>query len=126
MVSHHKRCSDSAGVIAALLALVDIYFAGRGEDEGSDDAEGTAVLEIHNSAGNLVGGDSADWLDDGFGNLVAEVTDTYDAATGGLDLYRGSGRPCGQLADAVPTLITACGAVLAAFSQPPKLVRRRT
>jgi hypothetical protein len=30
-----------------------------------------------------------------------------------------------QLADAIPTLITACGAILAAFSQPPKLVRRR-
>lgn len=31
-----------------------------------------------------------------------------------------------QLAEAVPTVITACGAVLAAFSQPPKLLRRRT
>jgi hypothetical protein len=30
-----------------------------------------------------------------------------------------------QLADAVPTLITVCGALFAAFSQPPKLVRRR-
>ena len=29
-----------------------------------------------------------------------------------------------QLADAIPTLITACGAVLAAFSQPPRLQRR--
>jgi hypothetical protein len=29
-----------------------------------------------------------------------------------------------QLADALPTLITACGAVLAAFSQPPRLQRR--
>ena len=29
-----------------------------------------------------------------------------------------------QLADAIPTLIAACGAVLAAFSQPPKLLRR--
>ncbi len=29
-----------------------------------------------------------------------------------------------QLADAIPTLITACGAVLAAFSQPPKFRRR--
>ena len=28
-----------------------------------------------------------------------------------------------QLADAIPTLITACGSVLAAFSQPPKLRR---
>lgn len=31
-----------------------------------------------------------------------------------------------QLADAIPTVITACGAVLAAFSQPPKMVRKRT
>jgi hypothetical protein len=30
-----------------------------------------------------------------------------------------------QLADAIPTLITACGAALAAFSQPPKLRRHR-
>jgi hypothetical protein len=30
-----------------------------------------------------------------------------------------------QVADAVPALITTCGAVLAAFSPPPKLVRRR-
>jgi hypothetical protein len=29
-----------------------------------------------------------------------------------------------QLADAVLTLITACGAVLATFLQPPKLLRR--
>ena len=28
-----------------------------------------------------------------------------------------------QLADAVPTLITACGALIAAFSQPPQLGR---
>jgi hypothetical protein len=29
-----------------------------------------------------------------------------------------------QIADAVPALITACGAIVAAFSQPPKLRRR--
>jgi hypothetical protein len=28
-----------------------------------------------------------------------------------------------QLAEAVPTLITACGALIAAFSQPPQLRR---
>jgi hypothetical protein len=31
-----------------------------------------------------------------------------------------------QIADAVPVLITACGAIVAAFSQPPRLQRRRT
>lgn len=29
-----------------------------------------------------------------------------------------------QLAAAVPTVITACGAIIAAFSQPPRLRRR--
>ena len=29
-----------------------------------------------------------------------------------------------QLAAAVPTVITACGAIVAAFSQPPRLRRR--
>ena len=28
-----------------------------------------------------------------------------------------------QLADAVPTVVTACGALIAAFSQPPQLGR---
>ena len=30
-----------------------------------------------------------------------------------------------QLADAVPTVITACGAIIAALSQPPRLRRKR-
>jgi hypothetical protein len=29
-----------------------------------------------------------------------------------------------QIADAVPALITACGAIVAAFSQPPRIPRR--
>jgi hypothetical protein len=30
-----------------------------------------------------------------------------------------------QLADAVPTIVTACGAVIAALSPPPRFKRRR-
>lgn len=29
-----------------------------------------------------------------------------------------------QLASAVPTIVTACGAIIAAFSQPPRISRR--
>jgi len=39
-------------------------------------------------------------------------------------LLRALNQAMPQLADAVPTLITTCGALVAAFSQPPKLRRR--
>ena len=41
-------------------------------------------------------------------------------------LLRAVNQAMPQLADTIPTLITACGAVLAAFSQPPRLQRRPT
>jgi hypothetical protein len=66
----------------ASLADNEVDFSGQGVDTDADDAMGTAVLEITNSAGQIVGGDLADWQHDQFGDLVAEVSDTYLAATG--------------------------------------------
>lgn len=45
-------------------------------------------------------------------------------ANPGSALLKALSEAAPQLATAIPTVITACGAVIAAFSPPPKLRRR--
>jgi hypothetical protein len=57
------------------------------------------------------------------GALVA-IVGVVAAANPDNAVLRALNQAMPQLVDGIPTLITACGAVLAAFSQPPKLRRR--
>src|ERR1044071_9950231 len=57
-----------------------------------------------------------------FGAVVA-VVGVFAAANPQSPLLKAINDAVPQLATAVPTLITACGAILAAFSQPPRLRR---
>ena len=55
-----------------------------------------------------------------FGAMVA-VVGVFAAANPQSVLLKAISEAVPQLATAVPTVITACGAILAAFSQPPRL-----
>ena len=57
-----------------------------------------------------------------FGAVVA-VVGVVAAANPQNALLKAIDEAVPRLATAVPTLITACGAILAAFSQPPRLGR---
>jgi hypothetical protein len=57
-----------------------------------------------------------------FGALVA-VLGVLAAANPQSVLLRAVNEAVPQIANAVPTVITACGAIIAAFSQPPRLRR---
>lgn len=46
------------------------------------------------------------------------------AANPGSTILRVLNDTAPQLANAIPTMITACGAIIAAFSQPPRIKRR--
>jgi hypothetical protein len=57
-----------------------------------------------------------------FGAVVA-VLGVLAAANPQSVLLRAINEAVPQIANAVPTVITACGAIIAAFSQPPRLGR---
>jgi hypothetical protein len=57
--------------------------------------------------------------------VAVAIVGVVAAANPNSAVLRALNQAMPQLADAIPTLITACGAVLAAFSQPPKLLRRK-
>jgi hypothetical protein len=57
-----------------------------------------------------------------FGAVVA-VVGVFAAANPQNALLRAISEAVPQVASAVPPLITACGAIIAAFSQPPRLRR---
>jgi hypothetical protein len=58
-----------------------------------------------------------------FGALVA-IVGAIAQANPGCTLLKAISEAAPQLATAIPTVITACGAVIAAFSPPPTLRRR--
>jgi hypothetical protein len=60
-----------------------------------------------------------------FIGVAMAIAGVVAAANPNSAVLRALNQAMPQLADAVPTLITACGAVVAAFSPPPKLRRRR-
>jgi hypothetical protein len=55
---------------------------------------------------------------------VIAVIGVLSAANPGSVLLKALNDAAPQLATAVPTVITACGAIIAAFSQPPRISRR--
>ena len=57
-----------------------------------------------------------------FGAVVA-VVGVFAAANPQNALLKAINDAVPQIATAVPTLLTACGAIIAAFSQPPRLHR---
>lgn len=59
------------------------------------------------------------------GALVA-IVGVVAAVNPSNPLLRAIGNAAPQVAAAVPTVITACGAIVAAFSQPPRFLRRRS
>lgn len=58
-----------------------------------------------------------------FGALIA-IVGALVQANPGCGVLKALSETAPQLATAIPTVITACGAVIAAFSPPPKLRRR--
>ena len=55
---------------------------------------------------------------------VIAVVGVLSAANPGSVLLKALNDAAPQLASAVPTVITACGAIIAAFSHPPRISRR--
>jgi len=59
------------------------------------------------------------------GALVA-IAGVVAAANPANPFLRAIGNAAPQVAAAMPTVVTACGAIVAAFSQPPQFLRRRS
>ena len=58
-----------------------------------------------------------------FGALIA-IVGAIAQANPGCALLKALSEAAPQVAPAIPTVITACGVVIAAFSPPPKFRRR--